>query len=71
MGFRAEFAVDHDPGHSGHLNTAIDSLGYAPNPGFTGSDSLQISITDPSDNLTSSATVPIAVPPLLINAPQS
>jgi hypothetical protein len=53
------------------LNTAMGGLAYTPTPGFTGSDSLQITITDPGDNLTSTATVPIAVPPLLIHAPQS
>lgn len=53
-------------------NAWINSLVYSPNPGYTGSDSLQVSVTNPTDKLSSGiATVPIAVVPLLINAPPS
>jgi hypothetical protein len=54
-----------------NLNAALGSLAYVPNSGFSGSDSLQVSVTDPSDNLTGTATVPITVVPIVINAPQS
>ncbi|HXY32884.1 MAG TPA: S53 family peptidase, partial [Planctomycetaceae bacterium] len=43
------------------LNNDLEALVYAPNAGFTGSDSLQVSITNSIDNLTGSATVPISV----------
>ena len=58
-------------GPIGAVENDLGSLLYSPNAGFTGSDSLQVSVTDLSDNLTGSASVPITVVPLLINAPQS
>jgi hypothetical protein len=44
-----------------HLNAAVDGLVYTPNTGYTGSDSLQISLADSGDNLTAPATVAITV----------
>jgi hypothetical protein len=43
------------------LNSALDGLVYQPFPGFTGSDSLQISLFNSGDNLMGSATVSLYI----------
>jgi hypothetical protein len=43
------------------INAAVSGLTYTPNSGFSGSDSLQISLTDTGDNLTGSASVGLTV----------
>ena len=43
------------------LNSALSGTVYKPNSGFTGSDSLKISISDPGDSLSASATVSLTV----------
>ena len=43
------------------LNTAVSGLTYTPGSGFSGSDSLQISLTDSGDNLSGSASVGLTV----------
>jgi large repetitive protein len=43
------------------LNAALNGLVYAPTPGYRGSDTLTVSDTDASENLTGSASVPILV----------
>ncbi len=47
-----------------NLNAAIDGLVYTPNTGYSGSAPLNISLTDPGDSLTGSATVAITVNPI-------
>ncbi len=49
-----------------NLNAALNGLVYAPNAGYSGPDSLQISVNDTGDNLSGSAAVSITV-----NAPPS
>jgi hypothetical protein len=49
-----------------NLNAALNGLVYAPNAGYSGPDSLQISVNDTGDNLAGSAAVSITV-----NAPPS
>ncbi len=44
-----------------NLNAALAGLTYTPKAGYSGSDSLKISITDPFDKLTASATVALTV----------
>jgi hypothetical protein len=46
-----------------NLNAALNGLVYTPKSGYSGPDSLQISVKDSGDNLTGSATVAIAVNP--------
>jgi subtilase family serine protease len=47
------------------LNTALDNGGidYAPTSGYTGTDSLVVSLTDPGESLTGSASVAITINP--------
>ena len=47
-----------------NLNAALTGLKYAPTTGYSGSDSLNIAITDPGDNESASATVSILIVPL-------
>ena len=47
-----------------NLNAAINGLVYTPNTGYSGSAPLNISLTDPGDSLTGSATVAITVSPI-------
>jgi hypothetical protein len=44
-----------------NLNAALNGLVYAPSSGFSGSDSLSLSVTDPGDSLSASQTVSISV----------
>jgi Kelch motif len=46
-----------------NLNAALDGLVYAPNAGYTGSDSLSVSYEDLSDTFTASKSIPITVSP--------
>jgi hypothetical protein len=55
-----------------NLNAALNGLIYTPTSTFVGSDSLQITLKDPRDNLTGSGTVSIAVntpPAPVVTAP--
>ncbi|HEV8069000.1 MAG TPA: hypothetical protein VGP76_14785 [Planctomycetaceae bacterium] len=53
-----------------NLNAAINGLVYLPTSGYTGADSLQLSLVDNGDSLSGSATVPITVNgPPIITAP--
>ncbi len=54
-------------GSLANINAALGGLVYSPNSGYTGSDSLQISIDDTATGLSGSATVAISVsaPPKL------
>jgi hypothetical protein len=55
-----------------NLNAALNGLLYTPTSGFVGSDSLQITLKDPGDNLTGSGTVSITVntpPAPVVTAP--
>lgn len=55
-----------------NLNGALNGLIYAPNSGYSGSDSLQISVNNATDNLSGSARVAItinAVAPPSVTAP--
>ncbi len=61
-------------GTLGNLNAALNGLTYVPNPNYTGTDSLALSLTDPGDSLTSSASVALTVSaptPPAITAPAS
>jgi hypothetical protein len=54
------------------LNAALSGLVYAPTSGFSGADSLSISLSDPGDSLSASHTVAISVKPApTIAAPAS
>ncbi len=54
------------------LNAALNGLINAPNSGFSGADSLSLSLSDPGDSLSASRSVAIAVKPApTINAPAS
>jgi hypothetical protein len=53
-----------------NLNSALSGLVYTPTAGFSGHDSLAIAVKDLSDNLPGSATVAIAVDPV-VSAPQT
>jgi hypothetical protein len=44
-----------------NLNAAVNGLTYTPGSGYSGSDSLHISLTDPGDSLTGSASVGLTV----------
>ena len=44
-----------------NLNLALNGMTYQPTPGFTGSDSLAITVTDPVDGQSASTTVGITV----------
>ena len=44
-----------------NLNAALSGLVYTPNGGFSGGDSLQVSVTDPGDSLSGSKTVALTV----------
>ena len=44
-----------------NLNAALNGLLYTPNSGYSGSDSLHLSLTDPGDSLTGSSTVAVTV----------
>jgi Putative Ig domain len=44
-----------------NLNADISGLTYTPTSGFSGSDSLQVSLTDSSDSLTGSASVGLTI----------
>jgi RHS repeat-associated protein len=46
-----------------NLEAALNGVVYTPIGTYTGSDSLKISLTDPGDNLTGSATIAITVNP--------
>ncbi|HET6328177.1 MAG TPA: hypothetical protein VFG04_26065 [Planctomycetaceae bacterium] len=57
-----------------NLNAALNGLTYTPTAGYTGSDSLAISVTDPGDSETGSRSVAITVTaasPPTITAPSS
>ena len=54
----AKFTVT---GTLGNLNAALNGLIYTPTPGYTGSDSLSLSVKDSGDGLTGSASVAITV----------
>ena len=57
-----------------NLNAALNGLTYKPTTGYTGSDSLAISVTDPGDNKSGSGSVAITVnafSPPSISAPGS
>jgi hypothetical protein len=54
------------------INAALNGLVYTPTTGFTGSDSLSISLKDTKDGLTGSAKVAITViAPAIANTPSS
>jgi hypothetical protein len=53
-----------------NLNAALNGLLYTPTSGFSGHDSLQLSVRDSIDNLTGSTTVAISVNPY-VTAPTS
>jgi hypothetical protein len=56
------------------LNAALNGLTYAPTAGYTGSDSLSVSITDPRDNESASKSVALTInafSPPTISAPGS
>ena len=46
-----------------NLNAALNGLVYTPNTGYSGSDSSELSLTDPGDSLTGLGTVAITVSP--------
>jgi hypothetical protein len=46
-----------------NLNSAVNGLSYMPNSGYTGSDALHLSLTDPGTNLTGSDSVGLTVNP--------
>jgi hypothetical protein len=48
-----------------NLNAALSGLLYAPNTGFSGHDTVQISVTDATDNQVGSGSVPVAVNPFV------
>jgi hypothetical protein len=48
-------------GTAANLTTALSGLVYQPTSGYTGADSLAISISDPGDSLSASATVKLTV----------
>ncbi len=56
-----------------NLNAALVGLTYQPNSGYVGSDTLSLSISDPTDNKSASTSVAINVSPLApsITAPAS
>jgi hypothetical protein len=55
-----------------NLNGAISGLVYAPNSGYSGADSLAISLSDPGDSLSASHSVAITVNhPPTVSAPAS
>jgi hypothetical protein len=56
-----------------NLNAALVGLTYQPNSGYVGSDTLSLSISDPTDNKSASTSVAINVSPLApsITAPVS
>ncbi|HXY36056.1 MAG TPA: hypothetical protein VEI07_17600, partial [Planctomycetaceae bacterium] len=55
-----------------NLNAALNGLVYAPNAGYSGNDSLQMSLNDAGDNLTGSAAVSITVnAPPAVTAPSN
>jgi hypothetical protein len=56
-----------------NLNAALAGLTYQPNSGYAGSDTLSLSINDPTDNKSASTSVAINVSPLApsITAPVS
>ncbi len=56
-----------------NLNAALVGLTYQPNSGYAGSDTLSLSISDPTDNKSGSTSVAINVSPLApsITAPAS
>ncbi|HET6325081.1 MAG TPA: S53 family peptidase [Planctomycetaceae bacterium] len=54
------------------LNAALSGMIYAPNSGFSGADSLSLSLNDPGDSLSASHSVAISVKPApTITAPAS
>jgi len=46
-----------------NLNAAVNGLTYTPNSGYSGSDALHLSLTDPGDSLTGSDSVGLTVNP--------
>jgi hypothetical protein len=54
----AKFTVT---GTLANLNAALNGLIYTPTPGYTGSDSLSLSVKDSGDGLTGSASIAITV----------
>ena len=55
-----------------NLNTAVSGLTYTPNGGFSGSDGVQIGLTDTGDNLSANATVGLTVQKSpTVNAPSA
>ncbi len=54
----ASFTVS---GTVSNLDAALNGLVYTPTAGYTGSDSLSVSITDPGDSLSASASVALTV----------
>jgi hypothetical protein len=57
-------------GSLNNINAALAGLVYTPNSGFSGSDSLSISASNSTYDLTGSATVPITVNPATAPPPQ-
>jgi hypothetical protein len=48
-------------GNLGNLNAALNGLKYAPTTGFSGTDSLKISISDPADGQSASTSVALTI----------
>jgi hypothetical protein len=44
-----------------NLDAALNGLTYKPNAGYSGSDSLSVSVTDPGDGLSASDSIPLTV----------
>jgi len=69
-----QFPHSNVSGPLGNLNADLNGLVYQPNVNYVGSDSLVISLTDPSDTLTGSNSVAITVNAItapVITAPSS
>jgi hypothetical protein len=57
-----------------NLNAALNGLTYVPTSGYSGSDSLAVSVLDPGDSLSASGSVALTVNPVtapVITAPQA
>ena len=52
-----------------NLNAALNGLVYAPSAGYSGHDSLKLSINDSLDNLSASSSIAIAVNPFVTAPP--
>ena len=55
-----------------NLDAALNGLVYTPNTGYSGSDGLHLSLTDPGDHVAGSASVAVtvnAISPPAVTAP--